>query len=538
MVKRKTTGSPELRTVPLPLTLARLPTLKAEPWNLGSLQPYFSPLACLFKTESLEHVHEQGVRLDESIQAVLDSSTIRTSNGRVVPVHRKVTMLLNPYSWMKGEFGTVGFPNPRASEVQGKLQSPHNAAQVGSILSIALSQSGCDHFPKVQGAQVGICGKHTINLSDDQKLLSERPWFTKNIGKTFELTLNQPASSSPVIQQTRKARIPLELGDDIMLDDIAELEGIPTETTEAAVMTKLFQEESIAEEHSDDSSDASTSYVFHIESVGTIDTEVEEFFEEEEEEEDFAWATFKDVPVQVTVMEQCEGLLQELLKAHPDPVKHHAWISQILFALAFAQRNFAFTHNDLHGNNVMYNSTTHETLQYTVGGIHYAVPTQGYMLKIIDFDRGIGTIRLPGMKEGKVFMSDQFAADDEAGGQQNCEPFYLSKYPTIKPNPSFDLVRFATSLFWDLFPAGPNHEEQKSNLVFQWFVKWMTLEDGSSVMFHPKNPKVDRYPGFHIQKAIARYCKDTAVPRKEIESLVQFQIDSIPAGIVPLLIDA
>jgi hypothetical protein len=58
MVKRKTTGSPELRTVPLPLTLARLPNLKAESWNLGSLQPYFSPLASLFKTEALEHVHE------------------------------------------------------------------------------------------------------------------------------------------------------------------------------------------------------------------------------------------------------------------------------------------------------------------------------------------------------------------------------------------------------------------------------------------------------------------------------------------------
>lgn len=49
--------------------------------------------------------------------------------------------------------------------------------------------------------------------------------------------------------------------------------------------------------------------MFQIESVGTIDTEIEEFFEEEEEDDDFAWATFKDVPVQVTVMEQCEGLL-------------------------------------------------------------------------------------------------------------------------------------------------------------------------------------------------------------------------------------
>jgi hypothetical protein len=35
-------------------------------------------------------------------------------------------------------------------------------------------------------------------------------------------------------------------------------------------------------------------------------------------------------------------------------------------------------------------------------------------LKIIDFDRGIGQIKLPGMKEGKMFMSDQFHYEEEA----------------------------------------------------------------------------------------------------------------------------
>jgi len=34
----------------------------------------------------------------------------------------------------------------------------------------------------------------------------------------------------------------LELGDEIMLEGVSELDGIPTEITEPAGMTKLFQE--------------------------------------------------------------------------------------------------------------------------------------------------------------------------------------------------------------------------------------------------------------------------------------------------------
>ena len=36
---------------------------------------------------------------------------------------------------------------------------------------------------------------------------------------------------------------------------------------------------------------------------------------------------------------------------NPEQEKHLAWLTQIIFALAYAQRNFAVTHNDLHGNN-------------------------------------------------------------------------------------------------------------------------------------------------------------------------------------------
>jgi hypothetical protein len=210
-----------------------------------------------------------------------------------------------------------------------------------------------------------------------------------------------------------------------------------------------------------------------------------------------------------------------------------------MFALAYAQRNFGFVHNDLHSNNIVYVPTTKEYFYYNLAGTLYRVPTYGYLIKIIDFERGVTSIRVTGMKDSKFFMSDHFSANDEAGGQYNYPPFYIGKYAEVKPNPSFDLVRLATSLFWDFFPKGPECEEYTQTMMFTLFKKWLTLEDGTSVLFGKEDPHHDRYHGFTLYKAIARYCKDTAVPRKELLSLKSmYEISGVPMGEIALNIDA
>ena len=115
-------------------------------------------------------------------------------------------------------------------------------------------------------------------------------------------------------------------------------------------------------------------------------------------------------------------------------------------------------------------------------------------------------------------MSDQFHQEEEAGGQYNIAPFYNSKYPEVKPNPSFDLVRLATSMFFDCFPHGPS-EEYKGNPLYTMLISWLTLPDGRSILFKnaAEGDVSERYRGFQLYKAIARYCRDTAVPRKQIE---------------------
>jgi hypothetical protein len=223
---------------------------------------------------------------------------------------------------------------------------------------------------------------------------------------------------------------------------------------------------------------------------------------------------------------------------HSETEKHLAWVTQLMFALAYAQKVIGLTHNDLHANNVMYLETDREFLYYNCGGILYKVPTYGYVIKVIDFERSIASIKLPGMKTPKVFMSDQYHIDEEAGGQYNYGDYYVPRYPEIKPNPSFDLVRFATSIFWDLFPEGPDCSEYSNNPLFKLFMRWLTLEDGTSILFSKLDNMHDRFHGFHLYKAIARLCKDNAVPRKEVVEVRElYETQETPNASV-LLIDA
>lgn len=544
MTKRKG----ELRTGTFPLTAHRYTSLKTirqgseEQWNISNIQPFYPPIEKLFKTTLLENAHEYGLRFNQEVTQIVSPTEVKLSTGETVRVYRKTSMLLSPFKWMQGDYGqTLGLPatEDESNLVFAKLQNPNNSSYVGSILSSILSQSGCQHFVKVHGTFTGFSKKHTINISDDYEDLCERSWFSQNIGKLFEIKLSDAVQSSSEFRHTRSARVSIQLGEESeSLGPIKQLDGIETEVTAAGELNKVFADAEDDIDTESDSSSVSTSYIFAVHSCDCDSDSESDTDTEMSSVEPYAWVTFTNVPVQVTVMEECQGTLFQLFMQNPDTEKHLAWITQVLFALAYAQRNFGFVHNDLHANNVMYVATTEEYFYYNCGGVLYKVPTFGYLIKLIDFERSLMSVKLQGMKEPKFFMSDHFSIDEEAGGQYNCEPFYIQSQPTIKPNPSFDLVRLAISIFWDLFPEGPECAEYSENLLFQMFMRWLTLEDKTSVLFGKKDAKHDRYHDFNLYKAITRYCKDTAIPRREIELLKEkYQTDSIPSGSTSLFID-
>jgi hypothetical protein len=372
------------------------------------------------------------------------------------------------------------------------------------------------HFPKVYAVFSGVAEKHVVDISYDYEDLCDRSWFSQNIGHFFELKIKTPE------------KVELEDADEGEID--LGIEDLPP-ISAAAADTPAAEQASLSDEDEDDDEDddeesfdsnCSTDYCFEIRSCsssGTTEPSDEPFDEPDEGEEGFAHAVFKDAPIQITVMEQCEGTMYKLFKENPETEKRCAWMAQVIFALSFAQRTFGFVHNDLHVMNVMYVATDKEFFYYNMGGKKsYRVPTYGKLMKIIDFDRATFSVKLPKLREAKFFMSDQFHPDEEAGGQYNVEPFYNAKYPEVKPNASFDLARLAASVFWDCFPHGVS-DEYSSNPIYKMFIQWLTLPDGTSLLFRNAHDgdKHERYGGFQLYKAIARWARD-AVPRKQIDA--------------------
>jgi hypothetical protein len=95
-------------------------------------------------------------------------------------------------------------------------------------------------------------------------------------------------------------------------------------------------------------------------------------------------------------------------------------------------------------------------------------------------------------------------------------------------------------MFWDCFPNGPC-EEYENNPIFKMFMTWLLLPDGQSILFRDPHSGdfSERYRGFHLYKAIAKYCRDTAVPRKQIDKFgsVYLYTEKVPQGESVLFIE-
>jgi hypothetical protein len=493
-----------LETTPIKLELrkyADITKLRTEAhlrWGIKNLSPFYPSLKSLFKTDKISDIADYGIKFP-TFASTLDDS------------YKKISMITSPMKVMKGT----------TDETQQDISNPNNYAYVGSLFASGLSLSGHPNFPRVFGVYNGIAKEHTVDISDDYLDICDELWFAENVGKTFNIILNDSSTGS-TFKHTRTEKPDMYLGEDVELEGITEIDsiatGIPAKDADITQVFNDLQVDDVSDSNRDSES-CSTSDFFEIQSCDCDIDECEDIPEEDDDcsIEPFAWAVFTDVPVQITVMEKFDKTFYYLCNVIDKNSEHHlAWISQIMFALAFAQQTFGFTHNDLHSNNIMYSPTTDEFLNYSLDGVDYRIPTYGYIIKIIDFERGIGHIRLEGMKDAKLFISDHYAVDNEAVGMYNYGPYKTPKFVELKPNPSCDLARLATSMFWDLFPTGnPTTDNQR---IYDMFNQWMKCDDGKSVLLgHRGIPRHDRYcNGFDLYKALGRVCHN-AVPYKEIK---------------------
>ena len=251
---------------------------------------------------------------------------------------------------------------------------------------------------------------------------------------------------------------------------------------------------------------------------------------------DFLGATIKNFPVQVICLEELEETLDTFLES--SELSEKEWISclfQVIIQLITYQKLFNLTHNDLHTNNIMYQTTEKQYLYYKYDDKHYKVPTYGKIYKIIDFGRAIYKFK------GNIVCSDSFHPKGDAATQYNCEPYLNSKKPRLEPNTSFDLCRLGCSLY-DFFVDEKELDEPFPNPLSVLISEWTTDDKGRNILY--KKDGEERYPDFKLYKMIARTVhkhtpqnqlnnplfKKFCVSRKKINKKAKiFNIDKLPS---------
>lgn len=196
-------------------------------------------------------------------------------------------------------------------------------------------------------------------------------------------------------------------------------------------------------------------------------------------------------PVSIICLEKCEDTLDSYMMNND--ISTDEWTSiliQIIMTLITYQKVFHFTHNDLHTNNIMYNSTNVKYLYYKYNNQYYKVPTYGKIYKIIDFGRAIYKYN------DFLYCSDSFHKNGDASTQYNFEPYMNDKKPRLEPNYSFDLCRLACSMYDVMI------NEEDDNKIKLLIEDWCKDDKGRNVIY--KTNGDERYPDFKLYKMIVR----------------------------------
>jgi hypothetical protein len=462
------------------------------------------------------------------------------------PIFIKRAHILDPILTIEGECiypidGGLPAPAEIWSNTLQKITDPLNEAYVDSMFALIadrlVTTNVSPHWCHCFGTFSARVEKYHYNISEEYPSLKNKPYWKKNM-ETGLFKLHVTVEEELQNQQGGLKQIISE-AQDLNLDDFDTVEveiqkSIGTTSTELALAESDVEEEELGKPIK-----LNTPRV-RLSKLSSADDEEQESSEDEEDEDDDDggfnnyYAEFSDFPVQVTLLEKMEGVMDDLLEiefaSETEKDSHWtAWFFQVIAALTTAQHLFGFVHNDLHSNNVMWNKTDIQYLYYRVhkGNKSWImrVPTYGYLIKIIDFGRASFWLPNP----AGFIISDAFYPGNDATDQYNCEPFFDPKVgKKIEPNPSFDLCRLAVSLIEAIYAKTPevakplkimSREDKRSysftvSPLYNLLWSWLTDDEDKNVLRGPNG--VERYPSFDLYAAIASDVHK-AVPNQQIE---------------------
>lgn len=534
---------------------------RKPPTGLPGLQTYFPSLEVLFP--SIAEMSEGSPSL-ASTEMVTDVSgevatveNVLTKAKRKTPIWIRPMHLVEPVEVMSGSYVLAddgSLPTFRAAwqRTLRKLNDPYNEAYTDAVFACMASrlvETGVSpHWCRFYGTFNGRVPEYRYNITDDMPDIEGEEWFAKGLTTgAFELLAVDPYDETITAPVTK----PFE-NNKKKLDDIFENQTLTDSESSDSDENDEDEEEGESEGELEEADiEVSGSADVHrprlrLTRVSGSNGSSGSSHSSDYSEDDIQYrAILKNFPAQLTVLERCDGTLDDLMEdeieddvsADMQETKEQrwtAWVFQVIAALTTAQQLYDFVHNDLHTNNVMWTGTGETHLYYhvqgSVGGDRfYRVPTYGRIMKIIDFGRA--TFRPPmSGKDHHLWMPDAFAPHADAGGQYNCGAYFEQGKPKVQPNKSFDLTRMAVAMLETLWPRAthqPIPVEPRRTLTKEsghtqpetvsplWNLLWIWLTDkaGQNILRNPDGS--ERYPNFDLYCAIARDAEN-AVPGQQL----------------------
>ena len=487
-----------------------------------------------------------------------------TSNNKTKDknVFFKMAPLLDPYKYLIGKYNIQDeklfvLPTLNSTEemCHPKFIDTNNSAYVDGLFlyltSSLLHTHNFSHGVDYYGSFLGIKNDFVINVFDDIDYLNNSDFFNKNKNVLFKiddydhLFQNDNQKLKPIKiehNSSAKSQLSVKSFNNDIFEEVFEEEITPQNENDLTEFVDLVDLSNVNfldnKECNQNVTLKSSSTCSSRSSYTNEDENLEEEFENNQDDdknngeideeknssenddyendtetcdEERIEAIIPKFPVQIIGMEYCENTFDDLILS--EKLSKEEWYSafmQIIMILITYQKAFNFTHNDLHTNNVMYNTTEQKYIYYCYKNKYYKVPTFGRIFKIIDFGRSIYKFN------GKLFCSDSFQMGGDAATQYNTEPYLNEKKPRLEPNYSFDLCRLACSIFdYVIDDINEIKNIDKIGEPIKFLINEWCLDDKGINMLY-KNNGLDRYPDFKLYKMIARYVHNHT-PQAQLE---------------------
>jgi len=507
--------------------------LSEQNWNNVNLNHKYS--ICGMRKQISMNKYEVEVKTED------DTILEKESFFKYSPLMDPVKYITGKYK--KGEEALItSLPGLESEEKNclDKMKDRNNSAYIDGFFSFLSSRllhdhkfiHGLDYY----GSFLGVKKDYKHNVVDELDYLYESKYFFENNGKQFNVEdinesdymSNESRTNKKKLNLTDKKIEPKDIISEIKIDSINEeiydgLFQLTEENIELHNIEKGMELISINKTsnktkstHSTCSSRSSITERNEAEIESCSNSEKSDYSSSEEDDEP-VYAEIREFPVNMICLEKMDQTLDSLIELdeddEDDDLTDKEWKScffQIIMMLISYQKSFKFTHNDLHTNNIMFNKTDKKMIYYKYNNTYFKVPTYGKIYKIIDFGRAIYSLN------GIRYCSDSFHSKGDASTQYNCTPYYNENKPTLEPNMSFDLCRFACSLF-DYFFEEIDDVKNEHNEIALLVNEWCLDDKKRNILY--KTNGDERYPEFKLYKMIARKVHNHT-PEKQVDKLL------------------